>query len=163
MSIKNLIKVIFIYEIFINFLNANELAELRILLGDENVIKKEEIIKYEEEKNSKIQRDKINISSSKMEYNRLLEAPEEYYTINITTADGINSAKKYLKNNNLDESEFYLYTFGPEMKSIKIIYGIFKSVDDAKISLNKLPANILENRPYIDNIKKHQKLFLKYN
>lgn len=166
MSIINFIKVIFVSLIIVGFLHANELNELRILLGDENVIKKEEITKNQElqiveiEKN---QKNEISVDNSKMQYNSLLEAPQEYYTINITTTDGMNSAKKYLKNNNLDEADFYLYPFGPEMKSAKIIYGVFKSVDDAKDAMNKLPTIILENRPYIDNIKKHQKLFLKYN
>ena len=32
------------------------------------------------------------------------------------------------------------------MKSAKIIYGISKSLDDAKDVLTKLPKNILENR-----------------
>ena len=160
---KNLIKVFFVCQILIGFLHANELNELRMLLGDEDVMKKEKIINYHNIEIPKIQENKTVNENSKIQYNTLLEAPEDYYTINITTTDGINSAKKYLKNNNLDETDFYLYSFGPEMKSAKIIYGIFKSVDDAKDALNKLPTNILENRPYIDNIKKHQKLFLNYN
>ena len=118
---------------------------------------------YQDIEIPKIQKNETTNENSKIQYNTLLEAPEDYYTINITTTDGINNAKKYLKNNNLDEADFYLYSFGPEMKSAKIIYGIFKSVDDAKDALNKLPINILENKPYVDNIKKHQKLFLKYN
>ena len=160
---KNLIKVFFVCQILIGFLNANELNEIRILLGDEDVIKKEKIINYQNIEIPKIQKNETTNENSKIQYNTLLEAPEDYYTINITTTEGINSAKKYLKNYNLDEADFYLYSFGPEMKSAKIIYGIFKSVDDAKDALNKLPTNILENRPYIDNIRKHQKLFLKYN
>lgn len=163
MSIKNLIKTILICQILIGFLHANELNELRILLGDENVIKERKITENQALKIPIIKKNEIINENSKLQYNNLLEAPKDYYTINITTIDGINSAKEYLKNNNLDEADFYLYSFGPEMKSAKIIYGIFKSVDDAKDALKQLPKNILENKPYIDNINKHQKLFLKYN
>ena len=49
------------------------------------------------------------------------------------------------------------------MKSAKVIYGIFKSVKEANIAMESLPASVKANKPYIDNILKHQKLYAKYN
>jgi adhesin transport system outer membrane protein len=142
-------------------LHGSNLNELRILLGEESVVKKERIIKIQEpiEINDSIKEE----TSSKISYNSLLDAPSEYYTINITTTNGIQAARDYLSSNNFDFSDVYLYEFGPEKKSTKIIYGIFSTVDEAKEALNKLPKSIIKNKPYIDSIKKHQKLFLKYN
>ena len=49
------------------------------------------------------------------------------------------------------------------MKSAKVIYGIFKSVEDAKVAISNLPAAVKSNQPYVDKIVKHQKLYSKYN
>ena len=49
------------------------------------------------------------------------------------------------------------------MKSAKVIYGTFKSVKDAQEAMSKLPASIIANKPYIDNVSKHQKLYDKYH
>lgn len=161
MCVKKLLKFVCVFMCLGTLLQGSDLNELRILLGEESVVKKEKIIKIQEpiEINDSVQEE----TGSKISYNSLLDAPSEYYTINITTTNGIQAARDYLSSNNFDISDVYLYEFGPEKKNTKIIYGIFTSVDEAKEALNKLPESIIKNKPYIDNIKKHQKLFLKYN
>ena len=103
------------------------------------------------------------VSVPKSEYKSFLEAPEWYYTINITTTEGLDSAKRFVNMNSLNSNDSYVYPFGPEMKSAKVIYGIFKSVKEASLALENLPASVKANKPYIDNISKHQKLYSKYN
>ena len=49
------------------------------------------------------------------------------------------------------------------MKSAKVIYGIFESIDEAKAAISNLPATVKANQPYVDTIAKHQKLYSKYN
>jgi len=49
------------------------------------------------------------------------------------------------------------------MKSAKVIYGTFKSVKEANEAISNLPSSVIANKPYIDNISKHQKLYTKYN
>jgi len=127
-------------------------SELKALLGDEPVSVKEEFIPQKKE-----------VAIVKSEYKSFLEAPEGYYTINITTTEGLDSAKKFVNMNSLNSNDSYVYPFGPEMKSAKIIYGIFKSVKEASLALENLPASVKANKPYIDNISKHQKLYSKYN
>lgn len=162
-NMKKLINIIFIFNILISYLYATNLMELRSILGEEETQERKEIIENTKPQILPVQQKKEVNKKSEITYNSLLDAPSNYYTINITTTNGINEAKKYLRNNNIEETDFYLYSFGPEMKNAKIIYGAFKSVDEANDALKKLPSTILENKPYIDNIKKHQKLFLKYN
>lgn len=157
--VKNLFKLISIFLITFNLLYANSLGELRSLLGDENVPSKEiDIQNSEKPLDEEVFKEDKNI-----EYNSLLEAPSDYYTINITTTNGIEEAKNYLIDNNFNISGIYIYSFGVEKKSAKIIYGFFKSLDEAKTVIDSLPESINKNKPYIDNIKKHQKLYLKYN
>ena len=145
-------------------LSSNETVseELGALLGDETprTAPKSEI-------KEKVVSDEIidekpkNDSDSK--YNSFLDAPADYYTINVTTTNGVNAAKNYVSSNNMDSSSSYVYPFGPEMKSAKVIYGTFKSVKDAQEAMNKLPASVIANKPYIDNVSKHQKLYDKYH
>lgn len=135
---------------------ANDSSDLKALLGDEPVqVKKAEpvVIPPKEEL----------VESKSSDYSTFLDAPEGYYTLNITTTEGLDAAKNYVSENALDKNSSYTYSFGPEMKSAKVIYGIFKSVKEANIAMESLPASVKANKPYIDNILKHQKLYAKYN
>ncbi len=135
---------------------ANDSSDLKTLLGDEPVqVKKAEpvVIPPKEEL----------VESKSSDYSTFLDAPEGYYTLNITTTEGLDAAKNYVSENALDKNSSYTYSFGPEMKSAKVIYGIFKSVKEANIAMESLPASVKANKPYIDNILKHQKLYAKYN
>ncbi|MDD3009510.1 MAG: TolC family protein [Arcobacter sp.] len=134
---------------------ANDSSDLKALLGDEPVqVKKAEPVVI-------LQKEKL--VETKSEYSTFLDAPEGYYTLNITTTEGLDAAKNYVSENALDKNSSYTYPFGPEMKSAKVIYGIFKSVKEANIAMESLPASVKANKPYIDNIVKHQKLYAKYN
>ncbi|MBP9491079.1 MAG: TolC family protein [Aliarcobacter sp.] len=146
-------------------LSSNETVseELGALLGDETprTAPKSEI--KEKVVSDEIRDEKPTKNDSDNKNNSFLEAPADYYTINITTTNGIDAAKNYVSSNNMDSSSSYVYPFGPEMKSAKVIYGTFKSVKDAQEAMNKLPASVIANKPYIDNVSKHQKLYDKYH
>lgn len=131
--------------------------ELKALLGDEPTIVKDEL------KEDLIVEEKEVLGTQNSEYKSFLEAPEGYYTINITTTEGLDSAKRFVNTNSLSSNDSYVYPFGPEMKSAKVIYGIFKSVKEASLALENLPSSVKANKPSIDNILKHQKLYFKYN
>lgn len=131
--------------------------ELKALLGDEPTPVKKEL------ENELITQDRELISIPKSEYKSFLEAPEGYYTINITTTEGLDSAKRFVNENSLNLNDSYVYPFGPDMKSAKVIYGTFQSVKEASLALENLPSSVKANKPYIDNISKHQKLYSKYN
>jgi len=134
-------------------------AELGALLGDEKPVKKElkQVIPQVPKE------EKVTKPKASSENNSFLDAPADYYTINITTTEGLDAAKNYVSLNNLDSGTAYVYPFGPEMKSAKVIYGTFKSVKEANDAISNLPSSVVANKPYIDNISKHQKLYSKYN
>lgn len=146
-------------------LSSNETVseELGALLGDETprTAPKSEI--KEKVVSDEIIDEKPTKNDSDSKYNSFLDAPADYYTINVTTTNGVDAAKNYVSSNNMDSSSSYVYPFGPEMKSAKVIYGTFKSVKDAQEAMNKLPASVIANKPYIDNVSKHQKLYDKYH
>jgi len=96
------------------------------------------------------------------EYKTFLDAPKNYYTINIATKNGMAAASKYIRDNNLGDNA-YSFEFGPSMRSAKILYGVYSSVEEAKVAMRSLSSVVLANKPYIDNIRKHQALYAKYN
>ena len=49
------------------------------------------------------------------------------------------------------------------MKGAKVLYGVYNSVREAKNAMRNLNSTVLSNKPYVDNISKHQKLYAKYN
>ena len=95
-------------------------------------------------------------------YRTFLDAPKNYYTINIATKNGMSAASKYIRDNNLGDNA-YSFEFGPSMRSAKILYGVYSSVEEAKVAMRSLSSVVLANKPYIDNIRKHQALYSKYN
>ena len=132
-----------------------ESSDLKALLGDEPVV--ESKVRVEAKPVATKVAKATPISGS------FLDAPETYYTINITTTNGVEEANSYVSSNSLESANSYVYPFGPEMKSAKVIYGIFKSVKEANEAIKNLPSSVIANKPYIDNIAKHQKLYAKYN
>ena len=103
-----------------------------------------------------------SMSASNFEYKSFLEAPKSYFTINIATKKGINAAKNFIQENRLG-SDAYAFEFGPNKSNAKVLYGVFPSVKEAKSAMRRLSENVLAGKPYIDNIKKHQFLYAKYN
>lgn len=139
-----------------NTISTND--ELRVLLGDETV-----------QENASVERPvhdavaPIVHSGSIENYERFQDAPDGYYTLNITTTEGLNAANNFVTSNGLDKSKSYTFSFGPNMQSAKVLYGIFKSVKDANIAMNSLPASVKATKPFVDNITKHKKLYNKYH
>ena len=127
--------------------------ELRALLGEEP-----EPIKEEKAKERVAPSSLPLVAENPKSF---LDASSSAYTINVATTNGIDAAKKYVMENNLEKAS--TYSFGPEMKSAKVIYGVYDSVDEAKAAMSKLPSSVLANKPYVDTVLKHQKLYAKYN
>ncbi|MEZ4694753.1 MAG: hypothetical protein R2837_12380, partial [Aliarcobacter sp.] len=104
----------------------NTNLDLRILLGEEFPEIKENLAIAE-----------VTSSKDKEENNirLLLEATSNYYTINIATLNNFIQAEEFLLKNLLSRERIIIYSFGPEMSSVKIVFGIFKSIKDAYIAL----------------------------
>lgn len=130
--------------------------------SDSNIIKNE--LNFEDEVKSEKKTNSISFKS-KNKNNPLksfLEAPTNFYTINIATTNSIENTHKILKSNSL-EKKAISFEFGKDMTKTKILYGVYSTVTEAKNELANLGKDILVNKPYIDNISKHKALYSKYN
>jgi adhesin transport system outer membrane protein len=114
---------------------------------------------YNNEKSDETPKENIetlSLNSSKDE----IQKP---YTLNIGTFSSEKSLKNFLEEKSLDNSNLIdFYSFGKNGKNIKLIYGQFSSLKEAKKALLLLDNTIVSNGAYIDNIIKHAKLKKKY-
>ncbi|MBS9782275.1 MAG: TolC family protein [Arcobacter sp.] len=144
--------------------NNNDSSELDILLEDEEI--PQELNNNEDDVDSKttILEESVSQDSENSKDNvSFLDAPENYYTLNITTTKGLTKANNFIKANNLYNFKAYTYEFGPKMDSAKVIYGVFKTAKEAKEAIKTLPKAVRVGKPYVDNLSKHQKLYKKYH
>lgn len=87
---------------------------------------------------------------------------KDYYTIVLATVVPTLNYKKIIKDNKI-EYNAVAYNFGQKDKYVKVLFGAYKSYEDAFDSLIKLDASLLVNKPYIEKTDKHINLFHKYN
>jgi adhesin transport system outer membrane protein len=103
-----------------------------------------------------------NILSDNIGKNRLTNAPSGYFTINLATFPSFKNANIFIKNKKIKKYAT-AYSIDYNDKKIKVIYGIYKNKKEAIKKLTSLNEGLKINKPYIDNIKKHQLLYIKYN
>lgn len=92
----------------------------------------------------------------------LLKKKEGYYTIILATVNPSLDYKKFITDNNIKHNAV-AYHFGQKDRYVKIIYGAYKTYEDAFEALIKLDTNLLVNVPYVEKVDKHINLFHKYN
>ena len=105
----------------------------------------------------------INLPTEKESFNSsIFNKRDALYTINVATLKNINKAQSYMFENDLNDKSF-VYKFGKNLENVKVIYGTFKTVKEANKVLQNLNKEIKSNHPYVDMLKKHEKLYYKYN
>lgn len=85
-----------------------------------------------------------------------------YYTIVLATLLPSLDYQKIIAENNIGYNAV-AYHFGQQDKFVKILFGAYKSYEEALDSLVKLNTSLLANKPYIEKTEKHITLFHKYN
>ncbi|MFA6788336.1 MAG: hypothetical protein WC149_09335 [Arcobacteraceae bacterium] len=85
-----------------------------------------------------------------------------YYTIVLATLLPSLDYQKIIDENNIGYNAV-AYNFGQQDKFVKILFGAYKSYEEALDSLVKLNTSLLANKPYIEKTEKHITLFHKYN
>ncbi len=91
----------------------------------------------------------------------ILKKQNEYYTIVLATVIPTQNYNKIIADNHIAYNAI-AYNFGQKDKYVKVIFGAYKTYEDAFNSLIKLDSNLLSNKPYIEKVDKHITLFHKY-
>jgi len=93
---------------------------------------------------------------------RFLNAPKNYYTLNIATLYSQKEAQRFDRINS-DMIDLFIFKFGQDKTMYKAMSGIYKTIDDAQNAIEKLPQYLKINKPRIEKIEIKQNLYFKYN
>jgi adhesin transport system outer membrane protein len=119
--------------------------------------KKEEVIK---EKAPLIKVAKVSDLNIKSEF---FKNHKKGYTIVLLTGIKNKVDENYFINKYKIEDNVFIYKFKTNGNDyVRVLYGFYDSVKNAELAMKKLNQEIQTTKPYIDNIKKHQKLYEKY-
>lgn len=89
------------------------------------------------------------------------EVTSKKYTLNVATFKTKEEALEFIARYNLDNKEVQWYRFGPNGSSIKVIYGTFSTINEAKEGIKMFNEKQIEGC-YVDNLQKHHNLKEKY-
>lgn len=93
---------------------------------------------------------------------RFLRAPEDSFTINITTLASMEIAGRVIEDANIAKDSFAFY-FGRDKKWVKLMMGVYPTYEDASIALESLGSIKTEFMPVIEKISSKQILYRKFN
>lgn len=91
-----------------------------------------------------------------------LNAPEEYYTLNLATLYDEKAVQRFYARNG-DAINIFVFKLGQDTTMYKAMGGIYKTYEEAQIALEQLPQRLQKNRPRIENIKIKQAFYFKHN
>ncbi len=92
---------------------------------------------------------------------KFLNAPEDFYTINVIAFGSMDKASQFIEENNLGYNSF-AFQYGKDLNLFKVVYGVFETYIEAKTRLEMLsfPEKYY---PIIEKVGKKQELYRKYN
>jgi len=93
---------------------------------------------------------------------KFLNANKDLYTINITSFSSLEQAKKLVQKEKIYNNSF-IFSYGDEIKLIKVVYGVFETYEQASDTLDKLENIKQKYAPVIELIEIKQDLYKKYN
>jgi outer membrane protein TolC len=93
---------------------------------------------------------------------KFLNAPENYFTINITTFASWDLAGKIVKQQNIQDASF-VFNFGENEKWYKLMYGVFETYEEAQQALKSLGNINTIYMPIIEKIAQKQELYYRFN
>lgn len=92
----------------------------------------------------------------------ILNKQNDYYTITVATVVPSVDYRKYIEDNGIKYNAV-AYHFGQKNKYVKILFGAFKTQEEAFEVMVRLNSTLLTNRPIIEKVNKHINLFFKYD
>jgi len=93
---------------------------------------------------------------------KFLNAPQEYFTINITTFPSLKTAGEFIQKEKIENKSF-VFEFGKEKKWYKHMYGVFETYEKAKEVLDSLDSLKTSYMPIIEKIQLKQELYQRFN
>ena len=93
---------------------------------------------------------------------KFLTALPDNYSLNLATLYSMEEVEKFLTKHDISQNAFG-FLFGKEKSHAKVMYGIYKSKDEAYKARSKLDRKLRRNNPTVEKIKVKQALYKKYH
>jgi adhesin transport system outer membrane protein len=88
---------------------------------------------------------------------------ENTYTIAIAAVKATQKElNSFIKRYNLEDKVF-MFKIGTKREYTRVLYGNYKTVDEAQLGIDELHPGLINNRPYISSIKNQREAFLTFN
>ena len=96
---------------------------------------------------------------------KTLESPETAlggkYTLNMANFETMEEVRYFIKKYSLEDKASF-YRFGKNGENIKLLYGSYGNLSSARKDMDMIDKKALSYGAYIDNIKKHDNIKIKY-
>lgn len=93
--------------------------------------------------------------------NAVLSLPANNYIINLATISVKTDVNKFISKYNLNKKDITVFIFGKNNEFKKVLYGNYATSKEAKDAILKLNKSAHKNKPYINKISIHHKLYRK--
>jgi TolC family type I secretion outer membrane protein len=129
-----------------DIIDSSKVVEPKLAKNIEEVAKKYDIKK--EEKEDIIKKDKDF-------YAQFINAPKDYYTINLASLLSMQKVEIFQKQNKIEDKSIVANI---DNKYFKIYYGVYKTRDEVLKAIENLDPKLKRNKPFIKKIYKVQEL-----
>jgi len=92
---------------------------------------------------------------------KFLDANKEYYTINVTSLSSMKQAEELVMKEKIFNDSF-VFTYGEKDEWVKVVYGVYKTYEEAENALNQMQKLKDKYEPIIELINGKQALYNKY-
>jgi hypothetical protein len=86
--------------------------------------------------------------------------PMEYYTINLALFFSMENAIAYTQSNNIFDESFLVEFQIDDKNYVKVVYGLYPSLSQAKEALGNLPLALKKTGPTTEGVKRKQVLYI---
>jgi hypothetical protein len=86
--------------------------------------------------------------------------PMEYYTINLALFFSMENAIAYTQSNNIFDESFLVEFQIDDKNYVKVVYGLYPSLSQAKEALGNLPLALKKTAPTTEGVKRKQVLYI---
>jgi len=134
------------------------LKEVSVLDKDKKILENITEVSLIEEPTIELEVQTLQVRNEVLK-DKFLNGNKERYTISLATLNNFKESNLFGVKHHIQD-ELLTYKF---KNSVRLIYGIYDSALETRMALEKLDSVLKRNKPFVNKLDVHQKLYKKYN
>ncbi len=134
------------------------LKEVSVLDKGTKILENTTKVSLIEEPNNELEAQTLQVKNTVLK-DKFLNENKERYTISLATLNNFKDSNLFRVKHHIQD-ELLTYKF---KNSVRLIYGIYDSALETRMALEKLGSALKRNKPFVNKLDVHQKLYKKYN